>query len=302
MSNFNLKSYYIGCLIATLCLLGCQTKFILPENPPLLPALNKPVSRPRVALVLGGGGARGMCHVGVLEVFENLGIPIDVIVGCSAGAIVGALYADCPHARTIRFLLAPLKKWDILDINIWYARYGLVRGHSLRRFLHRNLRSRCFHDLQIPLYVVATDLMAGERVVLSSGPIIPAVHASAAVPFVFSPVVMHGRLLVDGGVADPIPVAVAKQLKAEIIIAVDLSELLPKTCPTNLFGIARRSAELKWLLQNKSCVQGADVVIVPELREIGMFDDKNNVAVYEAGRRAAQQAIPKILSLLAKKN
>ena len=295
------KSLFIVLLLISLVLTGCQRKWDLPENPPPLPEVYPPPVHPRLVLVLGGGGARGMSHVGVLEVFENEGIPIDVIIGCSAGSIVGALYADYPDAKTIRCLLQPLRKWDILDLNILYARYGLVRGRSLRNFLRKNLRSRCFHELQIPLYVVATDLMEGDRVVLSQGPIIPAVHASAAIPFIFSPVLMHGRLLVDGGVADPIPVTVARQINADVIVAVDLSELLPKTCPDNLFGIAARSAEIKCLLQSYCCVHGADVVIRPELTDVGMFDDKNNYAVYEAGRRAAQEAIPKILEALEKK-
>jgi NTE family protein len=242
-----------------------------------------------------------MSHVGVLAEFEKAGIPIDVIVGCSAGSIVGALYADCPNASYIKKILKPLRTWDILDINIWYGRYGLVQGGALRRFLRYHLSCRCFEQLQIPLYVVATDLIAGELVCINSGSIIPAVHASAAVPFVFSPVYLHNRWLVDGGVADPVPVKTAKKTGAAVVVAVDLSGLLPDTCPTNLFGVATRSAEIKFLLQSESCVQGADVVIQPELGDMGLFDDKNPQHVYEAGAKAAREAIPQIIELLAQK-
>jgi NTE family protein len=255
----------------------------------------------RVALVLGGGGAKGMSHVGVLAEFERAGIPIDVIVGCSAGSIVGALYADCPNACYIKQILKPLRTWDILDINVWYGRYGLVRGGALRRFLSYHLSCRCFEELQIPLYIVATDLLAGELVCMNSGPIIPAVHASAAVPFIFSPVYLYQRWLVDGGVADPVPVKTAKKTGAAIVIAVDLSGLLPQTCPTNLFGIATRSAEIKFLLQSESCLQGADVIIRPELGDMGLFDDKKPQHVYEAGCKAAREAIPTIIELLSQK-
>lgn len=283
-----------------LLLSSCETKFDLPDTPPPIPECPPPPYI-RVALVLGGGGARGMAHVGVLAEFEKAGIPIDLIVGCSAGSIIGALYADCPNACYVKHLLKPLRTWDILDVNVWYGRYGLVRGGALRRFLRNNLSCRCFEQLQIPLYVVATDLMAGQLVSFNSGSIIPAVHASSAVPFVFSPVYMYQRWLVDGGVSDPVPTRVARKTGAAIVIAVDLSSLLPRTCPTNLFGVARRSAEIKFLLQSESCMGGADVIIRPALGDMGLFDDRNPQNVYEAGCTAAKEAIPQILDLLAEK-
>ncbi len=280
---------------------GCNTRHLVSDNPSSIS--QREISEPiRLALVLGGGGARGMAHVGVLYEFEREGIPIDVLVGCSAGSIVGALYADCPNAEYIKKLITPLRLWEILDVNIWHCRYGFVQGGSLRKFLTRCLSSRTFHELKIPLYVVSTDVYSGRLVTFSKGAIIPAVHASAAVPFVFAPVVWCDRLLVDGGVADPIPVKTAKDIGAEIVIAVDLSELLTKTCPNNLFGVASRSAEIKFLLQSESCADGADVLIRPDLGAIGMFDDSNFELVFQAGRKAAQEAMPKIKQLLAEKN
>jgi NTE family protein len=290
---------YLFCFLL-LFLSSCETKIDIPENPPPIPECPPPACV-RLALVLGGGGAKGISHVGVLSEFEKAGIPIDVIVGCSAGSIVGALYADCPNAGYIQELLKPLKVWDILDISIWYGRYGLVRGGSLRRFLNQHLSCRRFEELKIPLYVVATDLLAGEAVSINTGFIVPAVHASAAVPFVFSPVYLYQRWLVDGGVADPVPVRTAKKMGAAVIVAVDLSGLLTETCPTNLFGVATRSAEIKFLLQSESCLQGADVVIRPELGDMGLFDDHSPENVYEAGCKAAREAIPKILELLSEK-
>jgi NTE family protein len=298
LSSNRLNVYFLCVLL--LVLSSCDTKLDFPENPPPIPECPPPPGV-RLALVLGGGGAKGMSHVGVLAEFEKAGIPIDVIVGCSAGSIVGALYADCPNASYVQQLLRPLRKWDILDINIWYGRYGLVRGGSLRRFLQQHLSCRYFEELQIPLYVVATDLIAGELVCINSGPIIPAIHASSAVPFIFAPVPLYQRWLVDGGVADPVPVQIAKKTGAAIVVAVDLSGLLPQTCPTNLFGVATRSAEIKFLLQSESCLKGADVVIRPELGDMGLFDDRNPQHVYEAGCKAAREAIPQILELFSQK-
>lgn len=288
----------VFCLIFLLT--SCGHKLELPKDPLPIPKVvpNCPV---KVALVLGGGGARGMAHVGVLEVFEEKNIKVDLIVGCSAGSIVGALYADYPCAQHVRQALKPLKKWDILDFSFWHSRYGLVQGHSLRKFLSKNLKSRYFHQLQIPLYVVATDLMVGDVIPIARGPIIPAIHASAAVPFVFAPVQIYRRLLVDGAVADPVPVRTAREIGANLIIAVDLSELLPKSCPNNLFGIAERSAEIKFLLHSTSCMAGADVVIRPELGDIGLFDDTHLEHVYQAGRQAALKALPEIYQLMAEK-
>lgn len=287
-------------IFVLLCLNSCGTKLDLPDNPTEIPRRPHPENI-RVALVLGGGGTKGIAHVGVLAELEKAGIPIDAIVGCSAGSIVGALYADHPHAAYIKKILKPLRTWHILDINIWCCRYGFVRGRALKKFLCKNLSCRTFEELQIPLYIVATDVLAGEIVWMNSGPLIPAVHASAAVPFLFIPVKHHDRWLVDGGVVNPVPVETAKNTGAAIVIAVDLSDLLPKTHPTHLFGIATRSAEIKFLLQSESCTQGADIVIKPDLGDMGMFDDSNPEHVYEMGAIAAREAMPQIIELLSQK-
>lgn len=301
-TTLNMYHYFrlVFLCILSFTLGSCDTKYNLPAEP--CPIAQYCPSEPiHLALVLGGGGTRGMAHVGVLEEFEKANIKIDLLIGCSAGSIVGALYADNPNAQYIRKILRPLKKWDILDVSVWKGRYGFVQGGSLQSFLRKHLFSRRFDQLCIPLCVATTDLLAGELVCISSGPLIPAVHASSAVPLIFSPVVLHDRLLVDGGVADPVPVQIAKASGAQVIVAVDLSAMLEKTCPTNLFGIATRSAEIKFLLQSESCVMGADIVIRPELGCMGMFDDSDAEKTYEAGRQAAEKAIPEILKLLAER-
>lgn len=293
----------LACLTLSLALLAlvssCETKVDFPDEPPPVPCIPHPENA-RLALVLGGGGTKGVAHIGVLSEFEKAGIPIDIIVGCSAGSIVGAIYADYPDAARTKKLMVPLRTWDILDISLLYCRYGFVQGRALNRFLTKNLHSRTFEELQIPLYIVATDVLAGELVSMNSGPLIPAVRASASVPFVFPPLPLHERWLVDGGVADPVPVKTARATGAAVVVAVDLGSLLPKTCPTNLFGVATRSAEIKFLLQSESCVDGADVVIRPNLGDMGMFDDKNQEHVYQAGALAARKAIPQIIALLAR--
>lgn len=275
----------------------CPNRFIPVDDPPPTPMCLMP-EKIRLALVLGGGGAKGMAHVGVLEVFEEENIPIDLIVGCSAGSIVGALYAEHLDARKVKCLLKNLKAKSVLDVNLWTARFGLSQGARMQRILNKQLDSRYFEELKIPFILVATDLYTGELVSIGGGPLIPSIQASCAVPFVFVPVQVGGRVLVDGGVANPVPASVAKDLGADIVVAVDLGYLLNKTFPRNLFGVTTRCAEISLLWQCEMCANQADIVIRPEFGECGMFEEGRFDEVYEAGKRAAKEAIPHIREML----
>lgn len=271
------------------------------EPPPPLPdcaPLHHPI---RLALVLGGGGSRGMAHVGVLKEFEEANLPVDVIVGCSAGALVGGLYAEHPQADALREILSSKKKKDFVDFDICKARFGLAQGQALRSFLKCHLDQVCFEELKIPLVVVATDLSSGELICMGGGPVVPAIHASCALPFYFTPVRWWGRTLVDGGVVDAIPVKCAKERNAEVIVAVDLTSPLRLEAPNHLFGVAKRCAEIKLISHNQLCLKEADVVITPDLYDIDIFEDQKTMQIYEAGREAARQAIPLIKKKLAEK-
>lgn len=278
----------------------CPQNYYPCDTPPPLPDCGVVPQPVRLALVLGGGGAKGLAHVGVLEELESAGIPIDLIIGCSAGSIVGALYADYPSTEHLREVLLTLKTDVLIDLSLWNARYGLCQGRSLRRFLDKNLDADTFEQLKIPFFLVATDLYSSELVPIGGGPIVPAIEASSAIPFVFVPVPLHGRILVDGGVIDPVPVCLAKHFNAEIIVAVDLRGLLPKRFPTNLFGVASRSAEISLLWQSERCIRDADVVIRPELMGIGTFAENENEQIYQAGKIAGRNAIPEIKACLAR--
>jgi NTE family protein len=280
---------------------SCPQHYHPTNNPPPLPDCPVVPQPVRLGLVLGGGGAKGLAHVGVLEELEYAGIPIDLIVGCSAGSIVGALYADCPSCDHLKEVLLSLKTNLLIDLDFWHARYGLCQGKSLRQFLYANLCATNFDQLKIPFFLVATDLYSSELVIIGGGPIVPAVEASCSIPLVFVPVPLHGRTFVDGGVIDPVPVRVAKNFNAEVIVAVDLRGLLPQTFPTNLFEVATRSAEITLLWQSEDCIRNADVVIRPELGNIGTFADEYNEQIYQAGKESARACIPKIKALLAEK-
>lgn len=278
---------------------GCPHRFI-PKCNPDPPAPFCVPERIRVALVLGSGGVRGMAHVGVIEELVNAGIPIDLIVGCSAGSIVGALYADNPQVEAIKNSVWKINGDTILDIDIWNCRYGLSQGKTMHRVFDEHLTAETFEELSIPLVIVASDLNTGELVPMGSGDLVKTVQASCSIPFFFVPCELNGRVFVDGGVINPVPVKVAKDLGAEIIIAVDLCELLDRTFPTNLFQVATRSAEIAFMWQNEICTRGADVVIRPKTCEVGAFNDKMKWLIYEAGRKEAREKIPEILELLGK--
>lgn len=282
------------------CLLSCGVpRHFRPETPPPpLPEFEVP-ERIRVALVLGSGGVRGMAHVGVIEELEKAGIPIDLIVGCSAGSIVGALYADNPHIEEIKTAVWKVKTNSLLDIELLNCRYGLSQGNTMNRILNYHLEAETFDQLKIPLVIVACDLYSGELVPIGSGDVVKAVQASCSIPFVFVPCKHMGRILIDGGVINPVPVKVARDLGADVIIAVDLCELLPKTVPTNLFQIAYRSSEIAFMWQNEVCTRNADIVIRPKTCGIGTFNEKKKKSLYEAGKMAAKSEIPRIKNLMA---
>lgn len=287
--------------VAIMSSCGCPHRFIPSDEPDPLPCFKVP-EKIRVALVLGSGGVRGIAHVGVIEELVNADVPIDLIVGCSAGSIVGAIYADNPCVDDLMQAVWKMRSHSIVDFDIWNCRFGLSQGTAMMRVIDEDLNSDTFEDLQIPLIVVASDLHSGELVPMGSGDLVKAVRASCSIPFVFVPVDYMGRVLVDGGVVCPVPVDVAHDLGADIIIAVDLAEMLDKTFPTNLLGVALRSAEIAFVWQNQDCTENAHVVIRPKTCGVGAFNDKMKRCVYEAGKEATRKALPEILELLKKHN
>ncbi len=298
-----LKNSFLFCL---LLLAGCASSlkpdFIyIPDKLPLAPTLQNV----KVAVVLSGGGARGLAHAGVLEVLENNKIPIDLIVGSSAGSMIGAIYADDPNAHRMRKKLITLKKWDLLDLSwfdsvkmFWYLN-GPVQGHAMKRFMQDNIQSTDFKQLKIPLAVVTTDVNKGETFVIRSGPIAPAVLASSALPMLFKPVELYGKTLVDGGVVSPVPVEVAKEFSPQIIIAVDIGTSPDYGPVQSVYQLAARSLHISYFKLSQWQTSQADIVIHPDIDQYGMFDDHANEALYAAGKAAAIKALPEIKKALA---
>jgi len=268
------------------------------ENPQPSPPFYLP-DNIRVALVLGSGGVRGMAHVGVIEELVAAGIEFDLIVGCSAGSIVGALYADHPDIELLKKSIWDIRAHSLLDFDISDCRYGLYQSRALHTVLDSYLHADRFEDLKIPLVIVASDLHSGECVPIGGGELVPAVQSSCSIPLVFAPCDHLNRALVDGGVINPVPAKVAGDLGAQYVIAVDLSELLDQTEPTNLFQVASRSMEIAFMWQNQACARYADVVIRPKTCGVGTFNDKMKELLYEAGKQAAREKIPEIKASIA---
>src|ERR1035437_3864038 len=218
--------------IVTLCLAvvslvlfsGCAS---LPETnkpsdllPTAVPAVRK---LPRVGLVLGGGAARGFAHIGVIQVLEEAGIRPDMVVGTSAGSVVAALYASGKTGREMQSIAEVMDEASFSDWRLPFFKPGLLKGEALARFVKSQVDGRQIQELPMRLGVVATDLQSGQGVLFQRGDVATAVRASSAIPAVFQPVSIAGRDYVDGGLVAPVPVEYARQMGAQVVIAVDIS-------------------------------------------------------------------------------
>ncbi len=287
---------FIVAIFAVTLISGCAAtppNIAIPQTPPP-PAY--PTKQPRVALVLGGGGARGLAHVGVLKVLHQAGIPIDLIVGTSAGSIVGALYADNPNPQALQKLVLETKKKQLFDISIRHPEVGFISGNALQTYLLNHLRAKTFRQLKIHFIAVATDFNTGHSYELASGPIPPAVNASCAIPIFFRPVYLYGHLLVDGGLSAPVPVMEALKFHPKLVIAVDISQASPFKISAGIVAKANRSYNLVSRNYGKLLTQSADITLFPDVGHTGTFDVSHRTRLIKAGELVARKALPIILS------
>jgi NTE family protein len=260
------------------------------------PAAPRSPPRPRIALVLGGGAARGFAHVGVIRALEQEKIPIDLVVGTSVGSLIGAIYAADLDSFDLEWTAFRLQEDDIFDYGVLTAvlGMGLARGDKLEEFVKSRVKVANIEDLKIPFAAVATDLNWGTEVVLDRGPVARAVRASSAIPGVFQPVQHMGKLLVDGGVVDNIPVSVARAKGADIVVAVDIGESVGNTHITNLVDVMIQATNIMFALNAARAKKDADVVIAPAVGDVGMLDFTQKRRCMQAGIEAARTAVPAI--------
>jgi NTE family protein len=248
----------------------------------------------RIGLALGGGAVRGAAHIGVLDVLDRAGLEPAIITGTSAGALVGALYAAGTSPSDIGKLAQTLR-WARL-IRPARTRQALFDSRRLAVVLDGALGARDFDALSRPFAAVACELTTGRRVVLRDGPVATAVLASTAIPGVFPPVERDGRLLVDGSVVDMVPAGLARELGADIVVAVDVSGPLPRRRPTTLLHILVAIS----ILQpggSERLAEEADLVLSPAVDEYAFWELSRMAEFEEAGRVAAEQALPLLSAL-----
>lgn len=253
-------------------------------------------SRPKIALVLGGGAARGFAHIGVIRALEQEQIPIDMIVGTSVGSLIGAVYAADANSFELEWSAFELTKDDLLDYGLFSAvtGMGLAKGERLEAFVKKKVKAENIEQMKIPFAAVAVDLNRGTEVVIDSGPVAKAVRASSAIPGVFQPVSHMGKLLVDGGVIDNIPVSVAKARGADIVIAVDISENVTNFAISNLADVLLQSVNIMFAENVRTKKREADIIISPSVGDVAMLDFSQKKRCMDAGIEAGKAAIPQI--------
>ncbi len=279
-------------LISGLCLIcsGCATKQVPPQPRPA-----------KIAVVLGAGASKGFAHIGVLKVLEAQRIPVHMVVGTSAGSLVGSLYASGKTAYELQGIAMKMEKDNVIDYNwkIWTG--GLIKGEKLENFINQIVQNTPIEKLKIPYYAVATNAATGEEMVFGKGNTGTAVRASCSVPGVFQPVKIGNSTYVDGGVVSPVAVDVAKRYGADVVIAVDISGGINNTVPTGIMNSVQRSVDIMYMKNINAQLKRADVVIRPDVKDIGSTDmEKFNQAIFEGEKAASAKAgeLQKIIARL----
>ena len=288
-------------IAAALFLAACQTPPrtpVAPAGQAVEPPVVVPVSPPtpprppRIGLALGGGAARGFAHIGVIQVLEEAGIQPDLVVGTSAGSLVAALYASGKAGAELAALAQGMDEGAITDWS--FPGRGVIRGEALARYVREQTGQRTIEQMRLPLGIVATDLDSGAAILFQRGDTGMAVRASSAVPAVFQPVRIGTREYVDGGLVSPVPVRFARQMGAELVIAVDISTP-PDGAPTgDAFKMLLQTFSIMGKSINHFELRDADVVVRPKLVGVGSADFAARTRAIAAGREAAQALLQEI--------
>lgn len=234
---------------------------------------------PKNGIALGGGGARGLAHIGVLKALDELHIPIHFISGTSIGAIIGAAYASCAFDKALSWVsVSNWRKLPGLFIDFHFSKKAFIRGDRIEKFFREMILVKSFEELSIPLVVISTDLMQGREIAIKSGDLHTAIRASMSVPGVFSPVCRDGHILVDGGLVNPIPANACRDLGADRVIAVDLNSLddIEKEvdfAKLNIFSVVDETFRVVMnIASSRFSISRADILLQPPLGGISFFD------------------------------
>lgn len=301
------KSFY--CLIMMVLLWCCSSwamaeqQLIVQHSPVHLQVdqritqLKQHSKKPVVALVLGSGGARGYAHIGVIEALEQQGIRPDFIVGTSAGSIVGSIYASGKSAQQLHQIALDLKVNDVRDFKV--GKKGFFDGKKVEDYINKLVGGQSLESLKIPMYVVATQLNNGDKVIFNHGDTGLAVRASVTIPSMFAPTLIDGKEYVDGGLVSPVPVNIARDLGADVIIAVDILAQPQYTETSNIWGLFNQNINIMQNTLAAEELRNADIVIQPDLREKAhIFDLSARESTIRAGEDATRLKMKQIKGVL----
>jgi NTE family protein len=299
-----------GTIFTTLCLIvslsACNTQ---PTVPPAIPTATPTVAQnvapkrpPKIGLALGGGAARGFAHVGVIAALEEAGIKPDLVVGTSAGSLVAAIYASGKNAAQLQQAALAMEEAEITDWTLPFFGRGMLRGEALARYVNLQVNNKLMESMSIALGVVATDLRTGQGALFQRGDTGMAVRASSAVPSVFNPVKIGTAEYVDGGLVSPVPVRYARQMGAEVIIAVDISSAPEGNAADSQLQILLQTFAIMGKSINSFELKDAELVVRPELVGMKSGDFASKRRAMDAGKAAMQRAMPQLKALIEAKS
>lgn len=277
-------------LVAVIFLASCQ-------QAPIAPA--QPAREPVVALVLGGGGAKGFAHIGVIKVLESHGIRPKLVVGTSAGSFVGGLYASGLSPFALQQLALNLEESDVRDLTL--SRQGFLLGQKLQDYINSQVSQQPIQNFPIRFAAVATEADTGRKVVFTRGNAGQAIRASCSIPNVFVPVTIAGKEYVDGGLVSPIPIETARDLGADVVIAVDISARPSAGQTRSAWALLDQTINIMGQQAINRELPLADVVIKPMVLGVGTLELESKHRSLLEGERAAQAKLPAILTAIAKK-
>ena len=301
LTVFPQRFRHFGLAAMLMVLAACTTvkppEVVVQPEVPQVPAAKK---IPKLGLALGGGAARGFAHIGVIQVLEENGIKPDLVVGTSAGSLVAAFYASGKTGAQLQWLADTMDESQLTDWTIPFMSRGMLRGEALGRYVNSQLNGAKIEDLKMPLGIVATDLQTGDSILFRRGDIATAVRASSAVPSVFEPVRIGNKDYVDGGLVSPVPVRSARQMGADIVIAVDISSRPEDAKTSDMLKVLLQTFSIMGKSISQLEMSQAEVVVRPALPDVGSAEFTARQKSIEAGRAAMRLALPALKAALAK--
>lgn len=255
-----------------------------------------PVKRRRLGLALSGGATRGLAHIGVLQALEDNGITPDYLSGTSIGAFAAALYAFGVPLQEIRSVGQGMTPLNVSKLKL--SRFAMFSNEEMGRLIQSKIGKARIEESPIPLAIITVDIGTGAKVVMRQGEVAPAVMASNAVPGIYRPIYIDGRMLVDGGIAEDVPISPLRPMGADFIVAVNLSAERLYRRPENIIDIILNAIDIAIDEDTKAQVQSADVLIEPRLSHFPRMDVNKIDELIAEGYRATEASVGKIRLLL----